>query len=876
MSSSLKIISLNVRGLRNQTKRSGIFSYLKNQKATLYCLQETFSLEKDENIWSAEWGGQTLFAHGSEHSRGVCILLKSNAQLSLHIIYSDPNGRYIIAKLKVGDEELFVVNIYAPNQHNEKLAFIKNLVPDLIAKTDITKLIITGDWNCTLTPKDKAGGLPWSVTEYRNSITRLMKEFGLNDIYRKLHPNTRAFTYESKSFKMKSRIDYFLISDAMTANVKKAEIRASIAPDHKAIFLSLEIQGDFKRAPGSWKFNNQLLEDENFIQLVNRTYPEILEKYKDLENKRLLWEMIKMEIRAFTISYSKKKRREAKQREIELQNEINELDQKICNDLCLDTNTLNNYEEAKKQLKYLYELKGRETMFRSKSRWIEQGEKPTKYFFNLEKKKYEKKLIKELKTENPTEPLTNIKDINNKIEEHFTQLLSSQKEEDETLNEANFDSFVEELEIPKLTKEEQDLMEHDLSIEEIKNAIKCFQKGKTPGDDGFSVEFYETFIELIGSNLLDSYNEAFQENKLSISQRRGIINLVPKGDENLNDLRNWRPITLLNVDYKILARIIAIRMEPFLPKLIHPDQTGFIKGRYIGQNIRLLSDLMSYTESNKIPGIFLFVDFEKAFDSLEWDFLYRALKAFNFGPAIRKWIKILYKDIESGVINGGYMTNYFKISRGVRQGCPLSPYLFILSVELLALKLRYIPECKGISFPNSQEVKLSQFADDTTLILSDIDSLKACLHHINIFGEISGLKLNETKTKVMWIGSKKECRNKILNFTAIREPIKILGTYISYDQQKNNQANFFSRIQKMKTKLNMWQTRDLSLYGRTLLAKTIGVSQLTYTASMLTVPESVIQKTQAELFAFLWRGKKDKIKRKVMYQPLVDVGIKFY
>ena len=242
------------------------------------------------------------------------------------------------------------------------------------------------------------------------------------------------------------------------------------------------------------------------------------------------------------------------------------------------------------------------------------------------------------------------------------------------------------------------------------------------------------------------------------------------------------------MDYKILEKIIAMRMEPFLPKLIHPDQTGFIKGRYIGQNIRLLNDLMSYTEHNNISGIFLFVDFEKAFDSLEWDFLHRALKAFNFGPAIRKWITVLYNDVESGVMNGGYMTNYFKISRGVRQGCPLSPYLFILSVELLALKLFYIPECKGISLPNSQEVKLSQFAYDITLILSDIDSLKASLHCISIFGEISGLKLNETKTKAMWIGSKKECKNKLLNFTSIREPIKILGTYISYDQQKTNGA----------------------------------------------------------------------------------------
>ena len=223
--------------------------------------------------------------------------------------------------------------------------------------------------------------------QYRNSIVNLIKEFGLNDIYRKLHPSTKAFTYESKSLKLKSRIDYFFISNPITANVKNAEIRASIAPDHKATFLSLEIQGDFKRGPGSWKFNNQLLEDENYVQLVNKTYPEILEKYKDLQNKRLLWEMIKMEIRAFTITYSKKKRGEIKQREVELQNEINELDRKICNDQCLDTSTVNRYEDAKKQLKDIYDTKGREIMFRSKVRWIEQGEKPTKYFFNLEKKK---------------------------------------------------------------------------------------------------------------------------------------------------------------------------------------------------------------------------------------------------------------------------------------------------------------------------------------------------------------------------------------------------------------------------------------------------------------------------------------------------------
>ena len=203
-------------------------------------------------------------------------------------------------------------------------------------------------------------------------------------------------------------------------------------------------------------------------------------------------------------------------------------------------------------------------------------------------------------------------------------------------------------------------MENDLTMEEIKNVIKLFQKNKTPVDDGFSIELYEAFLDLLGGNLLDCYNEAFHENQLSISQR-GIISLIPKGEENLNEITSWRPITLLNVDYKILAKIIATRIEPSLPSLIHTDQTGFIKGRYIGQNICLLDDLMNFTDVNKIPGILLFIDFEKAFDTLEWSFLHQALEIFNFGPKIRKWVSIHYNDIESGVMNGGYMTNYFSL-----------------------------------------------------------------------------------------------------------------------------------------------------------------------------------------------------------------------
>ena len=160
--------------------------------------------------------------------------------------------------------------------------------------------------------------------------------------------------------------------------------------------------------------------------------------------------------------------------------------------------------------------------------------------------------------------------------------------------------------------------------------------------------------------------------RLSVTQKRGIISLIPKDESNLTVFSNWRPIALLNVDYKILAKAIAKRIQPKLPKLIYTDQTGFIKGRFIGQNVRLLIDLMEYTDVKKIPGILLFVDFEKAFETVQWSFIQNVLKRFNFGPVIRHWISTLYSDVESAVINGGYTTNFFQTTFCVRCRNPCS------------------------------------------------------------------------------------------------------------------------------------------------------------------------------------------------------------
>ncbi|KAL9959874.1 hypothetical protein ACROYT_G033243 [Oculina patagonica] len=168
-------------------------------------------------------------------------------------------------------------------------------------------------------------------------------------------------------------------------------------------------------------------------------------------------------------------------------------------------------------------------------------------------------------------------------------------------------------------------MEGIFTLEECKKILESFEDNKSPGEDGFTAEFYKHFFDLIGFDLVQSLNEAFENGELSISERRGVITLIPKEDSDLLDIQNWRPITLLNIDYKIASKALAKRIESVLPKLVNFDQTGFMKGRYIGENIRLISDVMEYTMSENKGGILVSLDFKKAFDTLEWQFMMKCI-----------------------------------------------------------------------------------------------------------------------------------------------------------------------------------------------------------------------------------------------------------
>ena len=308
-----------------------------------------------------------------------------------------------------------------------------------------------------------------------------------------------------------------------------------------------------------------------------------------------------------------------------------------------------------------------------------------------------------------------------------------------------------------------------------------------------------------------------------------------------------------------------------LPNLIHPSQNAFVKGRSIFDAIGKIDDIVDYTKRNSWPGFMIAIDFDKAFDTLDFRFLIRTLHRFHFGPSFIQWMRVLYKNASSCVMNNGFTTGPFLLGRGVRQGDPLSPYLFILALETLAIKIREDCNVQGLKI-GEEMIKLSLFADDMTCILKDKTSYTNLFRILNSFGECSGLKVNDEKTEIMPLGDN-ILQEKDFPTHSICEIIKILGIYFGYDDRQRNNLNFSQTLKSIKESINVWKWRGLSLLGRIQIVKTFAIPKLMFRASVIPVSKELIKEANSVLYNFIWNGK-DKVKRLALISDIEMGGLK--
>ena len=628
----IKAVTLNVRGMNRSIKRRSIFRWLHNQNAHFHFLQETYSDKNSKAIWEAEWGGKIFCSHGTKHSKGVMILLNPKSDIEVESFEEDKCGRTIILDTKVNGSHLILVNVYAPNDLSQQVQFFEN-VKNKLSKYADEPIIIGGDFNCALTASDKVGGRPIENKKcVIDKIANLSSLYSLQDVWREMNAGKKQFTWRDKAYKVQCRLDYFLTSKNLTNITRNCDIIHAPSSDHCAVklFIQSEVLNK-KPGPGFWKFNGSLLEDEVYIKEIKNNIKTYRDKYDYLADKGLKWDLIKMELRGFTIAYTKEKAKKNRDTERELQEQLNDLLTQA--EHCKNNPVLRtNIQILQTRLKRITEQKVKGAMIRSKARWVEHGEKNTRYFLNLEKRKAEKKRIVKLKKDDGSE--TEDRDVILKEAENFYKSLY--KSGNNNTESPESEAFFKNKLIRPLSSEKADICEGKITKEECRQALKEMQNGKSPGSDGFTSEFYKAFWEEIGDDVVQSINHAYDKGELSICQKRGVITLLPKKDKPTNVLNNLRPITLLNIDYKIATKVIANRLAKVLPDIISPNQTGYVKKRYIGENVRLIDDIINYAKLKKLPGIAVFIDFKKAFDSIEWDYLNKILNVFNFKDDFKK------------------------------------------------------------------------------------------------------------------------------------------------------------------------------------------------------------------------------------------------
>ena len=886
MQDKIKICSMNCQGLSDSRKRRDILNYLRQSKYSILCLQDTHFTKETERLIESEWGYKVYFNSLNSRSRGVAIFFLNNFEFKITNSYHDASGNVLILQIELEKLNFLLVNIYGPNK--DEPLFYQTLVTNIL-RFNNANILIVGDWNLILNPEiDCKNYKNINNPRARQQVLKLINELNLYDAWREENQEERLFTWKRKlgtgEIQM-GRLDYFLLSE----NVLKYSCSEKIVPgyrtDHSLIELSLNFKEPEGKGGSFWKFNNSLIFNPSFVKEVKDKILSTKKLYAALPyeqdnicnidnsefqttiNPQLFLEMILLELRGLSISFSSNLKKQDKIKEKEIEQKIQSLETTNADD---NFNTIN---DLKLELQNIRENRLKGVFIRSKARWVEKGEKPSRYFLNLENRNFVSKKMSSLINKNGIE-LTRPAEIRKEVFDFYKQLYSSHENE---ITNVDLNVLLHNANTKKLSDFESLSIEGNISLKEAGTVLQKIQNNKSPGSSGFTGEFFKFFWKDLGFFIVNSINYGFSKGEFSSTQREGIITCIPKGGKSKKYIKNWRPISLLNTVYKIASGCIANRIKKILPSIIDFDQSGFMQGRFTGDNIRLVYDILNHSKLHDRHGILLLIDFEKAFDSVAWSFMEKCLIFFNFKEDIRRWIKVFYNNIKSSIIVNNRPTQWFSIERGCRQGDPISPYIFLICSEVLANMVRQNKEIIGYKIFN-EEIKISQYADDTSLFLDGSKNcFEVCIQTILEYAKYSGLAMNFEKTKVIRFGDQ-NVQNVIymphLNLEWNPDKFKILGVEFTKNLENITDNNIELKFAEMQREIMAWSKRDITPFGRVTVIKSLIISKIVHILIALPTPSlKLMKKINNMLFDFLWDGKPDKIKRNTAKLSLEKGGL---
>ena len=861
----LNIISINVRGLRNAQKRRIIFEYYR-KRCHVLCIQESHSVKEDESIWQAEWGGRAYFCHRTSNARGVITLVHRKITDKITVTDRCNDGRMLQVKINHNDNDVCVTNIYAPN--NDAPGFFEKHINN--AHLACSKNIIIGDFNVTLNPSiDRKNTAEENHTMAMAKLHKLQDELCLEDVWRVQNPNVQRYSWYRISTIAKnevkisaSRIDFALISRGMCSDIHTCMYLNGVKTDHSAFFIGYDAEKT-KRGSSYWKMNTSILCDVNKVCEVRKHIVELERQLSKLQPAEK-WETFKKQIRTYLKNMAKRTASED-------QLAISQLTEKVIEMECqLEVMTQQQTEiltRSKQDLELLLQKKIIGTMFRSKVQWNNEGEHHTKYFFNLECTRYSAKtstcLLNEL-----GQPVRNQDKIIDMQREFYQDLY--QKD-----NRVSFE--IDNIAVTTVDDSMTASHEVQFSEGEIYKAIRDLKNNSCPGGDGLPVEFYKTFWPEIKGMVMAMITSVYEDGSLHQSARSGVLNLIPKGSKDPRLLKNLRPISLLNCDYKIIEKAIANRMVPALQEVIHNDQKGFLPERRISANIRKVIDVMMAAQEHEEQWCLLSCDFLKCFNRIETDSVLKSMEIFKFSKVLQKWVAILYADFTLRVQNDGHFSDPIYVSCSIRQGGPASNALFLIVAEILAILLRTDKDIQGVNIRGLLHL-LNQFADDLSICTPfNEKSMAKILQNFKYFHQNTGFLLSYEKTTVYRMGSLKNSKAVLYTgreLTWTNEPVNVLGVMVCNDQEHMCKINYEQAVVKAENIMQKWEHQNLSLKGKVLIVNTLVASLFTYKMQVLpTIPQRYVKRLDEAVKKFVWNNHRPKIPMATLQNTKEEGGL---
>ncbi|KAG7593824.1 Zinc finger CCHC-type [Arabidopsis thaliana x Arabidopsis arenosa] len=491
---------------------------------------------------------------------------------------------------------------------------------------------------------------------------------------------------------------------------------------------------------------------------------------------------------------------------------------------------------------------------KAKLHWMTTGDQNNKTFHAAAKIREVRNNIREIRCEDG-QIANNQQSIKTEAEKYFKEFLSMKPAEyvewspEELQNIMSF----------KCDENDKIMLTSEVTEEEVKKVLFAMPTNKSPGPDGFTCEFFKDSWSIIGHDFVVAIQSFFKTGFLPKGVNSTILALIPKKTEAII-MKDYRPISCCNVLYKVISKILANRLKTLLPKFIAPNQSAFVKDRLLMENLLLATEIIKdYHKESVSPRCAMKIDISKAFDSVQWSFLLNTLRALDFPEQYVKWIKTCISTASFSVQVNGELAGYFGSERGLRQGCSLSPYLFVICMNVLSQKLDKAAKDQKVGYhPNCKHLNLTHlcFADDLMVFVDGTKkSIQGALEVFEDFAIHSGLRISLEKSTLYMAGIQNDVKAEILQqfpFEYGTLPVRYLGLPLL--TRRMTSSDSLPLMEKIRSNISSWTARTLSFAGRLQLLKSVVFSITNFWIAAFRLPKACFQEIDKMCSAFLWSG----------------------